>query len=922
MHYEFQKIEKKWQDYWAENGTFAADNSSDKPKYYGLTMFPYPSGAGLHVGHPLGYIASDIYARYKRLLGFEVLHPMGYDAFGLPAEQYAIQTGQHPAKTTAENIQTYRRQLDQLGFSFDWNREVQTCDPQYYKWTQWIFLQLFEAWFDNDVQKARPISELRIAFSEKGSWAVNAAHDEHEPFSAEDWEAMSKAERNKLLLNYRLAFLSEGVVNWCPELGTVLANDEVKDGVSERGGYPVIQKKMTQWSLRITAYAQRLLDGLDTIDWSEAMKDMQSNWIGRSEGASVHFKVKGFDADIEVFTTRPDTIFGVSFMVLAPEHALVAEITTDDQREEIEAYQEQTSRKSERDRMSDVKTVTGAFTGAYVEHPFTGEAVPIWISDYVLASYGTGAVMAVPSGDQRDWNFASHFGLPIPPVIEGTNVEEGANDSKEGTMINSQFLDGLKVPQAIKKAIAAIEEKGIGKGTVNYRLRDAVFGRQRYWGEPIPIYFEDGIPYPMKEEDLPLVLPEIDEFLPTKDGDPPLARAEDWTYNGQPLETTTMPGWAGSSWYYLRYMDAGNDEVFAGPESIKKWDQVDLYIGGAEHATGHLLYVRFWTKFLYDMGYIPFDEPAKKLINQGMIQGWSGYALRTADGKLHSSDIAPKGEHISRIPIPSTVIDVNNSIDMEAWQSIEVRQELVGAEFHMSGDGKFYVEREVEKMSKSKYNVENPDDVIDRFGADTMRLYEMFLGPLTEAKPWDTNGIEGTHRFLKKFWRTFHNDNGFEVSDEEASKDELKVLHRTIKKIKDDLERYSFNTVVSEYMKCMNDLSELKCNKRSVLEPLVIMLSPYAPHIAEELWEKLGHTSSVMYANFPEFDGAHLVEDSHTYPVSFNGKMRFQIELPASLSKEDIEKEVLANEQTQKYLEGNDPKRVIVVPKKIVNIVV
>lgn len=970
MHYKFEEIEENWQKYWAEHKTFRATEDTDKPKYYVLDMFPYPSGAGLHVGHPLGYIASDVFARYQRLNGFEVLHPMGYDAFGLPAEQYAIQTGQHPAITTEKNIETYRRQLDQLGFSFDWDRMVKTCDPDYYKWTQWIFLQLFDSWYNKDTDKAEPISALREKLAAGGSASVNAVCDEVEPFTGEEWEAMTKAERNKLLLNYRLAYLSEAMVNWCPELGTVLANDEVKDGVSERGGHPVVQKKMQQWSMRITAYAQRLLDGLEKLDWSDSLKEIQRNWIGRSEGASVKFKVQGHDAHIEVFTTRPDTIFGVSFMVLAPEHELVDVITTDAQKQEIEAYKEQASHKSERDRMSDVKTVSGAFTGAFVEHPFTGEDVPIWIGDYVLASYGTGAVMAVPSGDQRDWNFAKHFGLPIPSVIEGTNVDEAANDSKEGTIINSDFLNGLKVPDAIKKAIEAIEEKGIGAGSVNYRLRDAVFGRQRYWGEPIPIYYEDGVPYPLPEDQLPLKLPEVDQFLPTEDGEPPLARAKDWTYEGKPLETTTMPGWAGSSWYYLRYMDPKNDSAFAGRDKIDYWQNVDLYIGGAEHATGHLLYVRFWTKFLYDRGFIPFDEPAKKLINQGMIQGKSALIYRITcginggDGKManpiyvfipkqyaehfeqqaaisRSNYRTGDDVHIDRlleawsnqvggkldwvgdlypIHVPIEMVRKNDSLDIERF--VQVRPEYEGAIYIHNDEGDHACDREVEKMSKSKYNVVNPDDLCERYGADTMRLYEMFLGPLTESKPWDTKGIEGVHRFLKKLWRLVHDDNGFNISEEEPTKDEYKSLHRTIKKVKDDIERYSFNTVVSEYMICVNELHDLKCNKRKIIEPFVILLSPYAPHMAEELWKKLGHDTSVSQAQYPEFDASYLVEDSHTYPVSFNGKMRFTLELPASMSKEDIEKEVLAHETAQKWLDGKDPRKVIVVPKKIVNIVV
>jgi leucyl-tRNA synthetase len=852
MDYNFPEIEKKWQAFWAEKQSFAAEDQSELPKYYVLDMFPYPSGAGLHVGHPLGYIASDIYSRYKRHKGFNVLHPMGYDSFGLPAEQYAIQTGQHPKITTDENIRTYRRQLDQIGFSFDWSREVRTSNPEYYRWTQWIFLQLFNSWYNVASDKAESIDSLVAHFKQHGTRNLQAHSDAAHSFSAGEWEQMSNKEQASILMEYRLAFLSDSFVNWCPALGTVLANDEIKDGLSERGGHPVERKKMQQWSMRITAYAERLLKGLESIDWSEAIKEIQRNWIGKSQGASISFQVKDASHAIEVFTTRPDTIFGVSFMVLAPEHELVRTLTSPEQSEEVESYIKYAASRSERERMTEVKKVSGAFTGAYVIHPFTGEEIPVWIGDYVLAGYGTGAVMAVPSGDQRDWDFARHFDLRIPPVIEGQNVEEGADDRKEGILTNSDFLNGLKVKEGIAKAISAIEEKGIGKGKTNYRLRDAVFSRQRYWGEPIPVYFEDGIAKAVPEEALPLELPEVDKYLPTEDGEPPLARAENWKYNGHPLEASTMPGWAGSSWYLFRYMDKARKEGFAAESSLDYWKEVDIYFGGAEHATGHLLYARFWTKFLSDRGYLNIEEPFKKLINQGMI---------------------------------------------------------------LAEDG--------QKMSKRYGNVVNPDDVVAQYGADTLRLFEMFLGPLEQSKPWDTGSIEGVHRFLRKFWRLYHNsDNAFSVSEEKATKEELKTLHKTIKKITEDIERFSFNTGVSAFMICANELSDLKCNKREILEPLCVLIEPYAPHIAEELWEKLGHKQSVSRESFPVVNEAHLVESSHKYPVSFNGKMRYTLELPLDMSKEEVEKTVLTHELSAKWLEGKTPKKVIVVPKKIVNVVV
>ena len=1001
MQYHPEKIEKKWQQFWAQNKTFRAENVSEKPPFYVLDMFPYPSGAGLHVGHPLGYIASDIYARYKRLKGFNVLHPMGYDSFGLPAEQYAIQTGTHPAKTTVKNIDTFRRQMDNIGFSFDWDRELRTSDPSYYKWTQWIFLQLFDSWYCHTSDKARPITALISAFEKDGNSKVNAHCDETPLFSAEDWNSWEEAKQQHILLNYRIAYLSEAYVNWCPQLGTVLANDEVKDGVSERGGYPVERKLMKQWSMRITAYSQRLLDGLDGIDWSESLKEQQRNWIGRSEGAMVRFQLKEHDAEVEVFTTRPDTIFGVSFLTLAPEHELVAEITTAEQKAEIEAYILKAKSKSDRERMADVKTISGAFTGAYAKHPFSGEPIPIWIGDYVLAGYGTGAVMAVPSGDQRDWSFAKHFNLPIPAVIEGSNLEEGANDSKDGVLINSDFLNGMKVKDAIKAAISKLEEQEIGEGKINYRQRDAVFGRQRYWGEPIPIYYKDGIPYPVKEEHLPLTLPEIDEYLPTETGEPPLARAKGWGYDpargavhdssslggGQgevvyPIELSTMPGWAGSSWYYLRYMDPHNEEAFASKEAIDYWGNINYYAGGAEHANGHLLYVRFWTKFLNDLGYLPFDEPAKKLVNQGMIQGvsakvrfgvyhnertdkWTQFLLPADYPVRFHPDYAPtinypvshlelvsagaktfyklsasqhekarKEYHFlkdveffaeehslafsSKLPKASSFLDdVNYKID-EGLEEIEHKKYLEG----FAGSEEIYLDTEVEKMSKSKHNVVNPDDIIERYGADTLRLYEMFLGPLEDAKPWNTNGIEGVSRFLKKFWNLFYDGDTFSVSEEEPTKKELKSLHVTIKKVQDDIERLSFNTSVSQFMICVNELNDLKCNKRAILEPLTVVLSTYAPHISEELWSQLGHTESITFTEYPVFNESFLVEDSISYPISFNGKTRLNLELPASMGKDEVEQAVLSNPEVQERLEGATPKKVIVVPKRIVNIVV
>ena len=1145
MEYNFRDIEKKWQARWAADKTFRAENDSAKPKYYVLDMFPYPSGAGLHVGHPLGYIASDIVARYKRLKGFNVLHPMGYDSFGLPAEQYAIQTGQHPAITTEKNIARYREQMDKIGFSFDWEREVRTSDPSYYKWTQWIFIQLFNSWYNKKSDKAEKIEMLIGEFEKSGNANVNAVCDEEvKNFSAADWKNFSEKERSDMLMHYRLAYLGEAIVNWCPQLGTVLANEEVKDGVSERGGYPVERKSMPQWSLRITAYAERLLSGLDGIDWSEAIKEQQRNWIGKSEGSSVRFRLipspspqekgmspdknsppefatankeiwgwlkshskehrknqtkaeavlwerlrdkrlgckfrrqhvidsfiadfvclekklivevdgdihlsqKEYDAQrtlilneigfvvtrftneevihktdwvcneiksllegppspveketedeaaIEVFTTRPDTIFGVTFLTLAPENELVQHITTAEQKKAVEEYVNFAKNRSERERMADVKKITGVFTGAYAIHPFTGKNIPVWVGDYVLAGYGTGAVMGVPAHDTRDFAFAKHFGIEITRVIQPDNKEQESEecfDTYEGKCINSDFLNGLSVKDAIKRAIAEIEKKGIGKGKVNYRLRDAVFGRQRYWGEPIPVYYEDGIPKTMEEKDLPLELPKIDKFLPTETGEPPLARAQDWKYKGKyEYEKTTMPGWAGSSWYYLRYMDPHNDNAFAGKDALEYWKDVDLYIGGAEHATGHLLYVRFWTKFLKDLGYISIEEPARKLINQGMIQGESAFVYGFGMGITFTPSkqkkqglpklkklIVPKSSYdnfkkngsdillsqlvnnrlselkeegwievtqdhklTSLIPIHIDINLINplsNELHIENFKKSERFKSLLIDELICEENGKYIVGREIEKMSKSKYNVVTPDTyfdeqlgmeipgVIDQYGADCLRLYEMFLGPLEQSKPWNTNGISGVYNFLKKYWKLFHTTTNneqqttnFSVSEEVPSKQELKALHKTIKKVQDDIDRFSFNTSVSNFMICVNELTDLKCNKRAILEPLTILIAPYAPHIAEELWEKLGHKQSIAYAQWPVLKEEYLVESAFNYPVSFNGKTRFFHEFDLSLSKEAIEKEVLTLNDTLKYLEGKSPKKIIVVPGRIVNIVV
>ena len=926
MEYNFRSIEKKWRKRWAEEKPFKVDANSEKPKYYVLDMFPYPSGAGLHVGHPLGYIASDIYSRYKRLKGFNVLHPMGYDAFGLPAEQYAIQTGQHPAITTEKNISRYREQLDKIGFSFDWDREVRTCEPNYYKWTQWIFKQIFNAWYCKNEDKAKPIETLVQHFESEGNANVKAECDEVEIFTSEEWNAKSIIEKEEILLAYRLAYRSETMVNWCPELGTVLANDEIKDGLSERGGHPVEQKKMMQWSMRITAYAQRLIDGLESLDWTDAIKEQQRNWIGRSEGASVRFEVESevLAADekleIEVFTTRPDTIFGVSYMTLAPEHEYVSRITTDEFKVAVKQYVDQTKKRSERDRMSDVKTVSGQFTGAYVKNPFTGAKVPVWIGDYVLASYGTGAVMAVPAHDSRDFAFAKKFDLPLIQVISGGNFPEEPHEGKVGTMMNSDFLNGLDVKEATAVIIAKIEEKEMGYGKIQYRLRDAIFSRQRYWGEPFPIYFEDGIPKTMDDKNLPLTLPAVEKYLPTEDGEPPLARAENWkTDEGYILDTNTMPGWAGSSWYFLRYMDANNDGEFVSKEAQSYWKNVDLYIGGSEHATGHLLYSRFWMKFLYDMGLVSEQEPFKKMINQGMILGRSNFAYRVKDTNTFVSYGLKDHHETTAIHVDVNLVE-NDVLDVEAFKAW--RPDFTNAEFILE-DGAYKCGAEVEKMSKSKYNVVSPDLIVEKYGADTLRMYEMFLGPLEQFKPWNTNGISGVNNFLRKLWRLFHDaEENFAVTDTEATKEELKTLHKTIKKVGEDIEAFSFNTSVSTFMVCVNELTAQQCNKRSILEPLVVLISAYAPHIAEELWEQLGHNDGVTYQDFPTFDASHLVESSHMYPVSFNGKMRFKVEYALDMDRAEIEKQILAHEKSIHYLEGKAPKKVIIVPKKIINIVV
>lgn len=999
--YNFTEIEKHWQEQWQKHQIYKVQEDTTKPKCYVLDMFPYPSGAGLHVGHPLGYIASDIYARYKRLKGYNVLHPMGYDSFGLPAEQYAIQTGQHPAVTTENNIARYREQLDKMGFSYDWDRAVRTSDPDYYKWTQWIFIQLYQSWYNPATDKAEPIETLIAIFETKGFKGLDdriltgGIELDFASFTPTDWSSFSDDHKQKVLLGFRLAYLSEAYVNWCPQLGTVLSNDEVKDGVSERGGYPVERKLMNQWSMRITAYAERLLNDLDALDWTDSLKETQRNWIGKSQGASVHFKVQDSSFDIEVFTTRPDTIFGVSYLAIAPEHEMLSELLDPDYVDDVMAYVLEAKNRSERDRMADVKRVSGAFTGMYAVHPFTKQELPIWVADYVLAGYGTGAVMGVPAHDSRDFSFAKHFELPILPVVNipaDHNLNEASYDAKEGVLTNSEFLNGLEVKAAIKKAIEFIEKGNIGKGKTNFRLRDAIFGRQRYWGEPIPVYYKNGIPHCLPESVLPLELPAIDTFLPTADGEPPLARATKWMWNeqkqqvdteGYPIETTTMPGWAGSSWYFLRYMDPKNEDAFASKQAIDYWKQVDLYLGGSEHATGHLLYVRFWTKFLYDRGFIPVNEPAQKLINQGMIQGVSAYiylsGFKNSNSKgesisgsspyhifeeqLVSSDVlhrvysiefAEKFQFTSNVGdinsyikylLPISMVDKDNSLIInevfEHLKSQNFPDPVLINEFGYWRQGNFnwwkhtkneektesntkiYSLREVEKMSKSKYNVVTPDNIVAEYGADTLRLYEMFLGPLEQSKPWSTQGIEGVHRFLKKLWKLFYAANGeVQVTNDAADKKELKAIHKLIKKVGEDIENFSFNTSVPAFMICVNELTDLKCCKREILEKLVVCLSPYAPHAAEELWQKaLGNNSFVVTQQFPEFNAAYLVEDTFSYPISFNGKHRMNMELSLSLSQQEVEEIVLADEAVQKWLEGKAPKKIIFVKGKIVNMV-
>ena len=941
MEYNFEEIEKKWQEYWRENKIYHVEIDHDKPKFYVLDMFPYPSGAGLHVGHPLGYIASDIYARYKRLKGFNVLHPMGYDAYGLPAEQYAIQTGTHPAVTTEKNINRYREQMDKIGFCYDWDREVRTSDPHYYKWTQWTFIQLFNSYYCNKCKKAQPVAQLVDYLSKNGTDGLDVACTKPMTLTAAEWNAMSEKEQQETLMNYRLAYLADTMVNWCPELGTVLANDEVQDGLSVRGGYPVIRKSMKQWLLRITAYAERLLQGLETVDWTESIKDVQRNWIGKSMGASVFFKVADKDIDFEVFTTRADTLFGVTFMVLAPEHEMISQLTTDEQRKEVEEYVTWAKNRSERERMSEVKKVSGVFTGSYAVNPFNGTKIPIWISDYVLMGYGTGAIMAVPAHDSRDFAFARHFNLPIIQVVAKPGEEPSdpatwteSFDAKEGVLVNSEFLNGLTVKKAILRMIEELEKLGIGKGKTNYRLRDAIFSRQRYWGEPFPIYYKDGMPYAMDVNKLPLELPSIDAYKPTETGEPPLARAKNWvTEEGYPIETNTMPGFAGSSGYYLRYMDPHNENEYFSKEANGYWQNVDLYIGGAEHATGHLIYSRFWNKFLFDLGIACKDEPFQRMINQGMIQGRSSLAYRVnkdkmfkvtgqkveCNGPLFISKNCKDREQFSDPILVDINIVHNDILDTEAFKAW--RDDLKDAQFiyekDKDGTDVFVCDWLIEKMSKSKFNVQNPDDLVVKYGADTLRLYEMFLGPLEQSKPWDVQGIEGTFRFLKKFWKLYS-----EISDEPATKEELKVLHKLIKKEEEDIERISFNTVVSAFMICVNELTDMKCNKRAILEPMAIMISPYAPHIAEELWHQMGHNDSVVNQKFPEFDEKNVVENTFMYPVSFNGKKRFDLELPLDIKQDEVQNAVVNAPEAQKWLEGVSIRKVIFIPKKIINIVV
>ncbi len=918
MEYSFKSLEAKWQQRWKERGTYRVEVDPARPKFYVLDMFPYPSGAGLHVGHPLGYIASDIYARYKRQKGFNVLHPMGYDAFGLPAEQYAIQTGQHPAVTTEQNINRYREQLDKIGFSFDWNREVRTCEPEYYHWTQWAFLEMFDHWYDNSVQKARPIAELKEHLAAHGTEGLDAAQTSELKLTTEEWHTMSEAEQEQVLQNYRLAFRADTMVNWCAALGTVLANDEVKDGLSVRGGHPVEQKRMKQWLLRVTAYAQRMLDGLEKLEWSDSLKEIQRNWIGRSVGAQVFFDVQNSDRKLEIFTTRPDTIFGVTFMVIAPEHEWVEELTTPEQQAEVEAYIQQAKKRSERERIAETKRVTGVRTGSYAINPFTGKAIPIFISDYVLAGYGTGAIMAVPAHDSRDWAFARHFGLEIIPVVEGGNIEQASYDAKSGKMINSDFLTGKDVTEAIPLMFEEVERRGLGKKLINYRLRDAIFSRQRYWGEPFPIYYKEDVAYPLKKEELPLTLPAIKDFGPTAEGEPPLARVKEWhTAEGYPFELSTMPGFAGSSAYYLRYMDPHNHEGLVSKQANEYWRNVDLYVGGIEHATGHLMYSRFWNMFLYDLGYVCEQEPFKKLVNQGMIQGRSNFVYRVV-GTNKFVSLNLKSEYETQEIHVDVNIVKNDVLDLDAFRAW--RPEFRDAEFILE-DGKYICGWAIEKMSKSMFNVVNPDYIVENYGADTLRMYEMFLGPLEQSKPWDTNGIDGVHKFLRRFWKLFTDKEGnFAVVDEEPTKAEMKALHKCIKKVGEDIENFSFNTSVAAFMICLNELGN--CHKRRVLEPLTALLAPFAPHICEELWEALGHQTTVCDAAFPTFEEQWLVEQSFEYPVSVNGKLRFKREYPLSLTPADIQADVITAEEAQKWLEGKAPKKVIVVPGKIINIVV
>ena len=927
MEYNFVEIEKKWQRFWAENHTFRVTEKSSKPKYYVLDMFPYPSGAGLHVGHPLGYIASDIFTRYKRLKGFNVLHPMGYDAFGLPAEQYAIQTGQHPAKTTEANIARYRQQMDKIGFSYDWEREVRTCDPDYYKWTQWAFLKMFGHYYDKTADKALPIGELVERFAKEGNANVNAACGEVPTFSAQEWNAFDQRRRSDILMQYRIAYQGETSVNWCPALGTVLANDEVKEGYSVRGGHPVEQKKMKQWQLRVSAYAERLLAGLDKLDWTDALKEMQRNWIGKSQGAEMIFKTvtPGSEKqyDMTIFTTRADTVFGVTFMVLAPESDWVEKLTTAEQKSAVEEYLAFAKKKTERERMAETRKVTGVFTGSYAINPFTGKEVPVWVSEYVLSGYGTGAIMAVPAHDSRDYAFAKEFNLPIIPLIEGCDVSQQSFDAKEGIMCNSGFLSGMSVKEAIPAAIDEVERLGIGRRKINYRLRDAIFSRQRYWGEPFPIYFKEGIATPIPEEELPLRLPEVDKFLPTEQGEPPLARAENWNYKGYPIEKSTMPGFAGSSAYYLRYMDPSNKSALVSREADEYWRDVDLYIGGTEHATGHLIYSRFWNKFLYDLGYVVEPEPFRKLVNQGMIQGRSNFVYRIVNTNTFVSAGLKDQYETTEIHVDINIVH-NDRLDLEAFK--RWMPDYANAEFILE-NGEYICGYAVEKMSKSMFNVVNPDNVCAQYGADTLRLYEMFLGPLEQSKPWDTNGIDGVHRFLKKLWRmVFADDRGEDetlaVTDQKATPAELKILHTLIHKVETDIENFSYNTSVSAFMIALNELSALKCNKREIIEPIVVLLSPFAPHICEELWNRLGHNESISFATFPEYVEAYTVENTFEYPVSFNGKMRFKMTFPKDMPIKEVEKGVIENPQTAKYLDGGSVKKIIVVPCKIINIVV